>query len=166
MIAYIIRKTNRLGVRFALLMAVMIPMACMGLAGFCFATENDCELLLSKEAFNTNTLGEVKIRKIQENLAVTGYDPSKIDGKMGPNTRAALKRFCVEFEKELRKDSVDELMATLFHYTAISKVYPQWKDIVLSDGFKLWIDSQRPAQSAEMLKIRKSGTPRQIISLL
>jgi len=37
--------------------------------------------------------GDSKIMKLQESIKAAGYDPGPIDGKMGPKTRAAVKKF-------------------------------------------------------------------------
>ena len=115
-------KKNRLEAFFPLLMAVLMTMACMGVVGISIAAESNCGQLLSGTAYKT--FSRAKIRQIQDSLVVTGYDPREIDGIIGPNSQAALKQFCSEFSNEFRKDSIDDLVATLFLYAAIAKISP------------------------------------------
>jgi hypothetical protein len=109
MTAYKNTRKYRLRSALSLLVAVMFSMAGIGLAGICIAAETDCEKLLSKEVYKT--LSTEKIKQIQDSLNATGFDPREIDGVIGPHTQAALKQFCVEFENEFRKDSLDDFIA-------------------------------------------------------
>jgi hypothetical protein len=163
MTAYNNTSKYRLRPVLSLLIAVMFSMAGIGLVGICIAAETDCEKLLSKEAYKS--LSTEKIKQIQDSLNATGFDPREIDGVIGPHTQAALKQFCVEFENEFRKDSLDDFIAILFLYAAIAKDYPEWKKIVLNNDFELWIDQQPAEKRAVYHKIMRSGTAKDIISL-
>ncbi len=129
--AYHNRRKYRLRVAYFLLTAVILPVSCTGVVGICIAAENVCEKLLSQEAFRK--FNKEKVETIQKNLVATGYDPKKIDGIIGPLTRDALKQFCVEFENEFRKDSIDDFIAKLFLYAAIANDFSKWKEIVLNE---------------------------------
>ena len=144
MTAFTFSKKKRPGVRFSLLIAGMVLAACLTRVTTCIAVENDCEKLLSQEAFKK--LDKEKIKTIQLSLVATGYNPKEIDGVIGPHSRAALLKFCADFKNEFRQDSIDSFLATLFLYAAIAKEepakYPEWKKIALSNEFKSWINKQ------------------------
>jgi hypothetical protein len=71
------------GVRTSLLLVVMFQVACMGGVCFCNAAEVDCDPLLSNEALQQYDFDNEQIKKMQISLAALGYDPEKMDGKMG-----------------------------------------------------------------------------------
>ncbi len=162
MTAYHNRRKYRLRIVYFLLFAIILPVTCMG-AGGIMAAENVCEKLLPKETSVTLSRGQIK--HLQESLEAMGYAPEKIDGIMGPLTRAALKQYCDEFEKEFRKESIDEFIAKLALYAAIAGDYPQWKEIVKNEEFKLWIDQQPVGEKVAYHIIMRTWTAKDIISL-
>ena len=157
------RERVWLGIKVSLLVAVLALLVGLGVVELGVAAQNDCDKLLSQKTFKT--LGKAKNTQIQNSLVILGYDPKKIDGIIGPHTKAALKQFCADVENEFRKDSVDDFMAALLLYVAIAKVYPAWKDIVLNDQFKDWVNQQPAGKSAAYRIIMRTSPAGEIISL-
>ena len=113
-------------IRTLLFLVVVFQMACIGGVCFCNAAEVDCDQLLSNEAFQQYDFDKEQIKKMQISLVALGYDPEKIDGKMGEKTVAALLRFCDDFKTERTENFAGDLAATLFHYAAIAMEDPDW----------------------------------------
>lgn len=122
-----------------------------------------CKLLSQKKTYKS--FSKAKIKEMQRALYVTGYDAEGVDGFIGPNTRDAMRRFCIDFTIETPKDLANDYADILLHYAAIAELYPNWKEIILDPGFGEWIERQPVKRRTEIYKIRRSGTPRQIISL-
>ena len=112
------------GVRTALFLVVMFQMACIGGVCLCNAAEVDCDQLLSNEALQRYDFDKEQIKKMQISLATLGYDPEKIDGKMGEKTIVALRRFCEDFKIEHTENFAGDFAATLSHYAVIAMENP------------------------------------------
>jgi hypothetical protein len=117
-------KIVRRSVRTSLFLVILFQMGCIGGVCLCNAAEVDCDQLLSNEELQQYDFDKERIKKMQISLAALGYNPEKIDGKMGEKTIAALQRFCDDFKTERTENFAGDLAATLFHYAAIAMEYP------------------------------------------
>ena len=53
------------------------------------------------------------IRAVQGQLSALGYDPKGVDGKMGPNTSAAIERYQRDYGLAVTGQISDELLISL-----------------------------------------------------
>lgn len=104
--------------------------------------------------------------RMQIYLRLIGYNPQEIDGIIGPHTTAALSRFCRDFLIEPTQNFAVDLVNILSHYAKLASVYPNWKDILLSDDFESWINALPMDQKTEVYKIWRSGTPPLLIPVI
>ena len=111
-----------------------------------------------------------EIEAVQTDLTSLGYDTLGIDGKIGPNTSAALNSFLVDFRVEPTDNFADDLTQLLRHYADINadvtQAHPTWKQLRFSEGVDSWIEDQSEPEKAKNNGIRRTGTAQEIIGLL
>ena len=81
------------------------------------------------------------IFRVQQQLIALGFNPDKLDGILGPNTKAAIGEYC-----------------------KIDKMYPQWPKILGSGDFERWAD--KADDQKEIDEARLSGKSSVVIALL
>lgn len=104
--------------------------------------------------------GKGSVEEAQKQLVTLGFRLEKVDGKLGPETKGALKSFCDGAQFALS----DDLLVMLRNHAAIVKVYPDWTTTLGSNGFSKWTAKQSDAQ--EIGWIRSAGDSGEVIRLL
>jgi hypothetical protein len=149
---------------FLRLWLVMLSMLSLGSVYVCNAEEVDCHQLTSSQVFEGYDIARIKV--IQKQLRMIGYDPIEIDGFMGRHTIAALKKFCKDFKIQSTKNFAHDLAESTRYYAAIAEHYPGWQEIVSSDDLKKWVVQQPLDRQIHIRKINRSGTALLVTSLL
>jgi peptidoglycan hydrolase-like protein with peptidoglycan-binding domain len=107
-----------------------------------------------------------RVKRIQKSLIANGYDTGPLDGIIGPQTLAALKQFAGDRAIEADSLFADDLTGAVLVYAEIAATHPDAPQIIRSNDFALWLDSQTHFQTSAIQKLKKSPTARQIIEIL
>lgn len=111
MIPFSLSKIARSQVQACLLIIVIVPIFCIGSVSVSLAAKDDCDTLLSEQSYKN--LDGAKIIEIQKQLRQKGYDPVKIDGRIGELTLAALKQYCTAIQFNATEDFAGNVIAAL-----------------------------------------------------
>lgn len=107
-----------------------------------------------------------RILQVQRILKQRGYETGPVDGVMGENTVAALRRFQADYWLELKLDDVTHVLKALSRQEAIINQQPDWPVISTSNSFKSWIDNQAITSPQTCRDIVATGSASQVASLI
>ena len=113
MIQFSPSKIVRVQVEAWLVVVFIIPILCIFSVSVSLAANEDCDRLISEKSLKN--FDSKKIEEIQNRLKEIGYDPVKVDGKVGQLTIAALKAFCAQDKINTTDDLVGGVIAALLN---------------------------------------------------
>lgn len=117
------------------------------------------ELKCDNMGYHT-TLTREEVNAMQRQLIELGFDPGRNDGLWGPDTRAALRGFCLS--ATFARNNVLQVM--LRNHVSIHEAYPDWQATLESKDFQEWMARQPDA--ADIKRVRQFGDSSQVIELL
>jgi len=128
----------------------------------------DYNNLLTQKALKRFNRNPVRVKRIQNGLITIGYDTGPIDGVIGPQTAAALRKFANDRGHVIEAGPLfaSGLTNTVLVFAEISAKHPDWDRIVDSEDFSRWLDSQTLMPAYQVKKLKSSTTARQIIKTL
>jgi hypothetical protein len=128
----------------------------------------DYNSLLTQEALNRFNRNPVRVKRIQNGLITVGYDTGPIDGVIGPQTTAALKKFANDRGHVIEAGYLfaSDLTNTVLIFAEVSAKHPDWDRIIGSQNFSRWLDSQTVMSAYQVKKLKNAATARQVIEML
>ena len=135
-----------------------------------FAAENDeiCQYPEIESVFMdyVQTIDQVQVETMQDQLNSGGYGPVGVDGVLGEKTRQALQKVCMEFSITATDDLASKIVQMLEINTGVIQTYPQWRETIASDAFKTWLGGKTAEQQAQASQILSAGPAESILALL
>ena len=124
--------------------------------------------LLTQEALSRFNRNPVRVKRIQNGLITVGYDTGPIDGVIGPQTTAALRKFAKERGHVIEAGHLfaSDLTNTVLVFAEVSAKHPNWDHIISTKDFSNWLDSQTVMSAYQVKKLKNSTTARQVIETL
>ena len=126
----------------------------------------DYNALLTEEALDKYNQDPERVKRTQKGLIANGYDTGPLDGIIGPQTTAALKRFASDHAIETEGLFASDLTDAVLVYAEVAATYPDWHPIMGSDDFAHWLDRQSYYQKSTIQNLKKSATAQQVIDIL
>jgi len=129
---------------------------------------NDYDSLLTQEALNRFNRNPVRVKRIQNGLITVGYDTGPIDGVIGPQTTAALRKFATDRGHVIKAGPLfaSDLTNTVLVFAEVSAKHPNWDHIIGSEGFLRWLGNQKVMPAYQVKKLKNSATARQVVKAL
>jgi hypothetical protein len=128
----------------------------------------DYDSLLTLEALSRYNRNPVRVKRIQNGLITIGYNTGPIDGVIGPQTTAALRKFANDRGHFIEAGDllVSNFTKTVLVFAEVSAKHPDWDRIIGSQDFAHWLNSQTVMPAYEVKKLKNSATAEQIIKML
>ena len=128
----------------------------------------DYDGLLTQEALSRFNWNPLRVKRIQNGLITVGYNTGPIDGVIGPQTTAALRKFANDRGHAIKAGPLfaSDLTNTVLVFAEASAKHPNWDRIIGSEGFSRWLDSQKVMPAYQVKKLKNSATARQVIEAL
>jgi hypothetical protein len=128
----------------------------------------DYDSLLTQKALSRFNRNPVRVKRIQNGLITVGYDTGPIDGVIGPQTSAALRKFANDRGHVIESGRLftSDLTNTVLAFAEVSAKHPNWDQIIGSEDFSRWLDSQTVMPAYQVIKLKNSTTARQVIEAL
>ena len=129
---------------------------------------HDYDSLLTQKALSRFNRNPVRVKRIQNGLITIGYDTGPIDGVIGPQTTAALRKFARDRGHVIEAGHLFalDLTNTVLVFAEVSAKHPNWDHIIGSEDFSRWLDSQTVMPAYQVKKLKNSATARQVIETL
>jgi len=124
--------------------------------------------LLTQAALSRYNRNPVRVKRVQNGLITIGYNTGPIDGDIGPQTTAALRKFAndrghiIEASDLLASDLTNAVLV----FAEVSAKHPDWDRIINSPDFARWLNSQKVLSAYQVKKMKNSATARQVIEML
>ena len=124
--------------------------------------------LFTLEALSRYNRNPVRVKRIQNGLITIGYNTGPIDGVIGPQTTAALRKFANDRGHVIEAGDllVSNFTKAVLVFAEVSAKHPDWDRIIGSQDFAHWLDSQTDMPAYQIKKIKNSATARQVIEML
>lgn len=122
--------------------------------------------VLSEEALNFYNRNPARVRRIQKSLIANGYDTGPVDGIIGPFTSAALQQFAGDHQIGADNLFAPDLAGAVVLYAEVAARHPNWHQIIASDEFTRWLDSQTYYGADRLQTLKESATPRQVNDII
>ena len=124
--------------------------------------------LLTQKALSRFNRNPVRVKRIQNGLITIGYDTGPIDGVIGPQTTAALRKFANDRGHVIEAGHLfaSDLTNTVLVFAEVSAKHPNWDHIIGSEDFSRWLVSQTVIPAYQVKKLKNSATARQVIETL
>jgi hypothetical protein len=128
----------------------------------------DYDSLLTQKALRRFNRNPVRVKKIQNGLITVGYDTGPIDGVIGPQTTAALRKFAKDRGHVIEAGHLfaSDLTNTVLVFAEVSAKHPNWDHIIGTEDFSRWLDNQKVMPAYQVKKLKNSATARQVIEAL
>jgi hypothetical protein len=128
----------------------------------------DYDGLITQEALSRYNRNPVRVKQIQNGLITVGYNTGPIDGVIGPQTTAALKKFANDRGHAIEAGGLftSDLTNVLLVFAEVSAEHPDWDRIISSEDFARWLDSQKVMPPYQIKKLKKSPTARRVVEML
>lgn len=128
----------------------------------------DYDRLLTQKALSRFNRDPVRVKRIQNGLITVGYDTGPIDGVIGSQTTAALRKFANNRGHVIaaRHLFASDLTNTVLVFAEVSAKHPDWDRIIGSQDFSRWLDSQTVLPAYQVKKLKKSATAGQVMEML
>jgi peptidoglycan hydrolase-like protein with peptidoglycan-binding domain len=126
----------------------------------------DFNALLTEEALDKYSQDPERVKRAQKGLIANGYNTGPLDGIIGPQTTAALKRFASDYALEVKGLFASDLTDAVLVYAEVAATHPDWHSIMGSDDFAHWLDRQSDYQTSTIQDLKKSATAQQVIEIL
>ena len=128
----------------------------------------DYDNLLTQKALSRFNRNPVRIKRIQNGLITVGYDTGPIDGVIGTQTSAALRKFANDRGHVMEAGYLfaSDLTNTVLVFAEVSAKHPDWDQIIARQNFSRWLDSQTVMSTYQVKKLKNSATARQVIEAL
>lgn len=128
----------------------------------------DYDSLLTQKALSRFNRNPVRVKRIQNGLITIGYDTGPIDGVIGPQTAAALRKFAKDRGHVIEAGHffASDLTSTVLIFAEVSAKHPNWDHIIGSEDFSRWLVSQKVMPPYQVKKLKNSATARQVIEAL
>ncbi len=128
----------------------------------------DYDSLFTLEALSRYNRNPVRVKRIQNGLITVGYNTGPIDGVIGPQTTAALRRFANDRGHVIEAGDLlaFDLTNAVLIFAEVSAKHPDWDRIIGSEDFAHWLDSQTVMPAYQVKKMKNSATARQVIEML
>ena len=129
---------------------------------------SDSDSLLTQKALSKFNRNPVRVKRIQNGLITVGYNTGPIDGVIGPQTTAALRKFANDRGHVIEAGHLfaSDFTNTVLVFAEVSAKHPNWDHIIGTQGFSRWLDSQTVMPAYQVKKIKTSATARQVIEAL
>jgi curved DNA-binding protein CbpA len=128
----------------------------------------DYDRLLTQAALSRYNRNPVRVKRVQNGLITVGYNTGPIDGVIGPQTTAALRKFA--YDRGLTIEASDLLTSDLTNavlvFAEVSAKHPDWDRIIGSQDFAHWLSSQKVLPAYQVKKMKNSATARQVAGML
>jgi hypothetical protein len=124
--------------------------------------------LLTLEALSRYNRNPVRVKRIQNGLITIGYNTGPIDGVIGPQTTAALRKFANDRGQVIEAGDllVSNFTKAVLVFAEVSAKHPDWDRIIGSQDFARWLDNQTVMPAYQLKKMKNSATARQVIEML
>jgi hypothetical protein len=128
----------------------------------------DYDRLLTQKALSKFNRNPVRVKRIQNGLITVGYNTGPIDGVIGPQTTAALRKFANDRIHVIEAGDLlaSDLTNTVLLFAEVSAKHPDWDRIINSQDFARWLNSQKVLSAFRVKKMKNSATARQVIGML
>jgi len=128
----------------------------------------DYDGLITQEALSRYNRNPVRVKRIQNGLITAGYNTGPIDGVIGPQTTAALKKFANDRGHAIEAGGLftSDLTNVVLVFAEVSAKHPDWDRIIGSEDFARWLDSQKVMPPHQIKKLKKSPTARRVVEML
>jgi hypothetical protein len=126
----------------------------------------DYQKALSEEVLSPYNRNVARVRRIQKSLIANGYETGPIDGIIGPFTSVALQQFAADHQMGHDHLFAPDLAAAVMLYAEVAAAHPNWHQIIASDDFGRWLDSQTYYGTDRILTLKNSATPRQVNDMI
>ena len=124
--------------------------------------------LFTLKALSRYNRNPVRVKRIQNGLITIGYNTGPIDGVIGPQTTAALRKFANDRGHVIEAGDLfaSDLTNTVLVFAEVSAKHPDWDRIIGSQDFAHWLDNQTVMPVYQVKKLKNSATARQVIEML
>ena len=128
----------------------------------------DYNRLLTQQALRRYNRNPVRVKKIQNGLITAGYNTGPIDGVIGPETTAALRKFASDRGHAIEACGLfaSDLKNLVLVFAEVSAKHPDWDRIISSEDFARWLDIQRVMPAYQIKKMKKSANARHVVEML
>ena len=128
----------------------------------------DYDNLLTQKALSRFNRNPVRVKRIQNGLITVGYDTGPIDGVIGPQTSAALRKFAKDRGHVIEAGHLlaSDLTNTVLVFAEVSAKHPNWDHIIATEDFSRWLNSQTVMPAYQVKKLKISATARLVIEAL
>ncbi|MGW8302745.1 MAG: peptidoglycan-binding domain-containing protein, partial [Desulfobacterales bacterium] len=128
----------------------------------------DYDRLLTQAALSRYNRNPVRVKRVQNGLITIGYSTGPIDGVIGPQTAAALRKFANDRGHTIEASDLlaSDLTNAVLVFAEVSAKHPDWDRIINSQDFARWLDNQTVMPAYQIKKIKNSATARQVIEML
>ena len=126
----------------------------------------DYQKALSEAVLNPYNRNVARVKRIQKSLIANGYETGPIDGIIGPFTSAALQQFAADHKMGHEHLFAPDLPAAVVLYAEVAAEHPNWHQIIASNEFTSWLDSQTHYGSDRIQTLKHSATARQVNDMI
>ena len=126
----------------------------------------DYQKALSEEVLTPFNRNMARVRRIQKSLIANGYEPGPLDGIIGPFTRGALQQFAADHQMGHDHLFAPDLAAAVVLYAEVAAAHPNWRQIIASDEFVSWLDSQTYYGTDRIETLKNAATARQVNDII
>lgn len=177
----------RYTVLVSLLSVVMLQIPCIKSLSICYAEEVDYDKLWSNKNYYSSLLennrsylkiAKEKSKEIQDSLYNIYNKNSEYkkdynrkgnplsDKKIGRTTLKWINKFGIDFKFVPTDEFPDDMIKRLSFYAAMPQQRPEINEIILSDDFQKWVNSQLKSKKIEIYRVMSYGTEQQILNLI
>ena len=128
----------------------------------------DYDNLLTQETLSRFNRNPVRVKRIQNGLITVGYNTGPIDGVIGPQTTAALRKFAKARGHVIGGGHLfaSDFTNTVLVFAEVSAKHPNWDQIIGTGDFSRWLDSQTVMSAYQVKKLKNSATARMVTEAL
>jgi hypothetical protein len=122
----------------------------------------DYRAKLTRETLSPYNRDPARIRRVQKSLIAKGIDTGPIDGIIGPYTSRALQQFARDHQMSSRNLFAPDLPGAVVLYAEVAAMHPDWHQIISSNDFVRWLESQTYYPADQMQTLKESASAQQV----
>jgi hypothetical protein len=126
----------------------------------------DYEVALTRDMLSPYNQDPDRVKRVQKSLKADGYDTGPIDGIIGPQTTSALQQFAGDHHIGAGRLFAPDLASAVLIYTEVAATHPDWYQIMRTDDFTRWLDSQSHYRADRNQSLKEMTTARQVNEII
>ena len=124
--------------------------------------------MFTEQTLNRYNRNPVRVKSIQNGLITIGYYTGPIDGVIGPLTSAALNQFAKDHGQVIEDGGLaaSNFTEAVLVFAEVATTHSDWDQIIGREDFARWLDKQTYFPTADVRRLKKSATAKQVIDIL